>query len=217
MPPKFNGILSLSPHANSFCRNLFRPITVLRILVYAVIPFSLIISPGCAKKTSIQTSTTTVSGGPDQLFVHARFVVIDNGLTDAIISADSVKVYSVASLSEASGNLVIDFFNKQGNQYSVLTARKGIVYGKTEAIDSLRAEGDVVITWKDKNARMETPFLRWIASSRRIFADSTVVLSVNNAMERGVGFEAPDDLKSYTMKKVSGFVQGQGIRYPGEK
>ncbi|MDP2982662.1 MAG: LPS export ABC transporter periplasmic protein LptC [Candidatus Latescibacter sp.] len=182
-----------------------------------VITLTLIISPGCAKKTSIQISATTVSGGPDQLFVHARFVVIDNGLTDAIISADSVKVYSVTSISEAAGNVVIDFFNKQGNQYSVLTARKGIVYGKTEAIDSLRAEGDVVITWKEKNARMETPYLRWIASSRRIFADSTVVLSVNNAEERGVGFEAPDDLKSYTMKKVSGFVQGQEIRYPGEK
>lgn len=211
MPLKF-----YSPHANTFCRGLHRT-----ILTFAkasiVITLTLIISPGCAKKTSIQISATTVSGGPDQLFVHARFVVIDNGLTDAIISADSVKVYSVTSISEAAGNVVIDFFNKQGNQYSVLTARKGIVYGKTEAIDSLRAEGDVVITWKEKNARMETPYLRWIASSRRIFADSTVVLSVNNAEERGVGFEAPDDLKSYTMKKVSGFVQGQEIRYPGEK
>jgi len=182
-----------------------------------VISLSPILFSGCTKKTSTQTSAAAVSGGPDQLFVHARFVVMDKGLTSAIISADSVNVYTNVPHSEAAGNLVIHFFNKEGSQYSVLTARRGIVYGKTEAMDSLRAEGDVVITWKEKNARMETPYLRWIALSRRIFADSTAVLTVNNALERGIGFEAPDDLKSYTMKKVSGYVQGQEIRYPGKK
>jgi LPS export ABC transporter protein LptC len=191
--------------------------TIMRIFLYAVIAFAMIFFPGCQKKASVQKSTATVSGGPDQLFVQSRFMVIDNGLTDAIFSADSVKVYTNLSISEAVGHLVVDFYNKRGIQYSVLTARRGIVYGKTEAIDSLRAEGDVVIIWKDRNARMETPFLRWIASSRRIFADSTVVLTVNNALERGVGLEAPDDLKSYIMKKVSGFVKGQELRYPGEK
>jgi LPS export ABC transporter protein LptC len=188
-----------------------------RLFLLTPIIFLLVIFMGCTKKTTIQTSANPSAGGPDQLFTHARFVVMDKGLTSAIISADSVYVYTSAAISKAIGNLVVHFYNKEGNQYSVLTASKGIVFGKTDAIDSLRAEGDVVIVWKEKNARMETPFLRWIGSTRRIFADSTVVLTLNEALERGVGLEAPDDLKSYTMKKVSGYVQGQGIQYPGKK
>jgi len=207
---------SFCPHS-CFSRWDFFPGGTVFFLACITIALFSVFFTGCAKKTPPKTSASAVSGGPDQLFVHARFVVMDNGLTSAIISADSVSVYSGVPHSEAAGNLVIHFFNKEGIQYSVLTAQKGIVYGKTEAIDSLRAIGDVVVTWKEKNARMETPHLRWIASTRRIFADSTTVLTVNNALEQGIGFEAPDDLKSYTMKKVSGYVRGQKIQYPGKK
>jgi hypothetical protein len=152
--------------------------------------------------------------GPDQVFVDARFVVTENGLTSAVVRADSVLVWNDRAVSEANGNLKVDFFSREGTRISTLTADRGIVYGMTEAIDSLRATGNVVVVWHERNAVMRTPFIRWIAAIHTIHADSTVVLTVENAAERGIGFTAPDDLKSYTMRSVSGYVQDENIKIP---
>lgn len=156
----------------------------------------------------------TAPSGPDQVFVDSRFVVTDNGLTSAIVRAESVMVYQVRQLSEIAGNVQVDFFNRKGEKTSILTAKHGIIYGMTEAIDSLRAEGDVTVIWRERNATMKTSFIRWIESNRMIYADSTVTLTVENAVEQGVGFEAPDDLKSYAMRAVTGVVQSESIKIP---
>jgi len=152
--------------------------------------------------------------GPDQIFADARFVVTENGLTSAVVRADSVLVWNDRAVSEAIGNLKVDFFSREGSRVSTLTADRGIVYGMTEAIDSLRATGNVVVVWHERNAEMRTPFIRWIAAIHTIYADSTVVLTVENASERGIGFAAPDDLKSYTMRSVSGYVHDENIKIP---
>ncbi len=80
-------------------------------------------------------------------------------------------------------------------------------------MDSLKATGNVVIVSEERNAKMETPEILWVASTHRIFADM-VRLSTEDAVEEGVKFEATDDLKSYTMKNVSGEVQGRDIAIP---
>lgn len=152
--------------------------------------------------------------GPDQMFVDSHFVVTDDGLTSAVVHADSVAVFYNRLISEMTGNVRVDFFNRKGERVSVLTAKRGIVYGKTEAVDSLRAEGDVRVTWRERDATMKTPFIRWNAASRMIYADGAVTLTLKDAVERGVGFEAPDDLKSYVMRSVTGVVRGENIRIP---
>ncbi len=162
---------------------------------------------GCDQNGSLGNTGEQPPLGPDQLFVDARFVVTEEGATNAIVRADSVMAYQGRGLSIVEGNLRVDFYNRQGERISTLTAERGIVYGMTESIDSLRAEDRVVINWERRKARMETPFIRWIAATRMVYADSTVELSVDNAMERGVRFAAPDDLSSYTMGQVTGVIQ----------
>lgn len=185
------------------------------VSAFSAFALAALLISGCAKQEQSSKTAQPLPVGPDQVFVDARFVVLENGLTNAIVRADSVKVYQERSISIAEGNLRVDFFSREGEQISTLNAARGIVYGMTQDIDSLRAEGNVVVVWNERKARMETPFIRWIFATRRIFADSAVVLSVENAVERGVGLEAPDDLKSYTMRQVSGTVTGQEIKIPG--
>jgi hypothetical protein len=141
-------------------------------------------------------------------------VVTENGLTSAIVRADSVLVFQPRRVSELAGHVNVDFYTREGKHVSTLTANEGIIYGETESIDSLRAEGDVTIIWFERNATMKTPFIRWIAKSRTIYADSTVVLAVEAAVEQGIGFEAPDDLGSYTMRSVFGVVESEKIKIP---
>jgi LPS export ABC transporter protein LptC len=177
---------------------------------------ALILSAGCSQKAPVSKAPSQpLPVGPDQIFINARFVVTENGTTSAVVSADSVMVFQLHPRSIAEGHLRVLFFSREGEKISTLTSERGIVYGMTQAIDSLRAEGNVVVFWHARNARMETPFIRWISSTRRIFADSTVALTVDNAIEHGVGMEAPDDLKSYTMHQVTGSVTGQDINIPG--
>lgn len=188
----------------------------LAVFFVAVLLTALMFSFGCSEKATVSKAPNQpVPVGPDQVFVNARFVVTENGATSAVVSADSVMFFQQRARSIAEGNLRVLFFSRDGVKISTLTAERGIVYGMTQAIDSLRAEGSVVVFWHARNARMETPFIRWISSTRRIFADSTVALTVDNAKERGVGMEAPDDLKSYTMRRVTGSVVGQEINIPG--
>ncbi len=169
---------------------------------------------GACKEGPARKGGVGAPKGPDQVFADARFVVTENGLTSAVVRADSVLVWNERAVSEAIGNLKVDFFSREGARVSTLTADRGIVYGMTEAIDSLRASGNVVVVWHERNAEMKTPFIRWIAAIHTIYADSTVVLTVENAAERGIGFAAPDDLKSYTMRSVSGYVHDENIKIP---
>ncbi|MHB9031352.1 MAG: LPS export ABC transporter periplasmic protein LptC, partial [Candidatus Latescibacterota bacterium] len=192
--------------------NINRTIFLRPPLFLAVLLF---IISGCRKEEPVRPSGVVVPVGPDQIYVDARFVVTENGATNAIVRADSINVFQKENISVANGHLQVDFFSRQGEQISTLTADRGIVYGMAESIDSLRAEGDVVITWNKRNAKMETPFIRWIATTRMVYADSSVVLSVENGVERGVGFAAPDDLSSYTMGRVTGIIEDQKIEIPG--
>lgn len=180
----------------------------------------LALSLACSCEQPQRKPAPAVLPGPDQIFLDSRSVVTDNGLTSAVVRADSVIVYQNGRYSEASGSVRVDFFNRKGEKISTLTAKSGTIYGMTEAIDSLYANGDVTVTWLERNATMKTPYVRWIAAKRMIFADSTVTLTVEKAVEQGIGFEAPDDLKSYTMRAVTGVVQSENIkipRVPGDK
>ena len=86
-------------------------------------------------------------------------------------------------------------------------------YSLYSMVDSLKATGNVIIESEERNAKMETPQILWVAAIHKVFAD-TVRLSTEDAVEEGVRFEATDDLKSYTMKNVSGEVQGRDITIP---
>ncbi len=171
---------------------------------------------GCqGEKPAASAPGITIPAGPDQVFIDARFVVTEGGETKAVVRADSVKVFQGQGLSLAEGNLQVELYSREGELTSTLTAERGIVYGMSESIDSLRAEDNVLVTWHHRNATMITPFIRWISGTRMIYADSTVVLSVDNAQERGVAFVAPDDLTSYSMGRVTGVIEGQEIEIPG--
>ena len=201
------------PSRSTVCGRSFLPGLFVRL--FRILSVVFLAAGGCAKEKPPKPPEVDVPLGPDQVFVDARFVVTEGGATNAIVRADSIKVFQEKNISMANGHVLVDFFSRQGERISTLTADRGIVFGMTKNIDSLRAEGDVVIVWEKRNAKMETPYIRWISSSRMVYADSTVVLSVENAVERGAGFKAPDDLSRYSMDRVTGIIEGPKLEIPG--
>ena len=150
---------------------------------------------------------------PEQQFTHSRLIITENGITTAIVEAQHVDVYESQDYTVVKDSIQIDFYNADGKHVSTLTAQNAEVWGLYEKVDSLKARGDVVIISEERNAKMETPEILWIATIHKVYAD-TVRLSTDDAVEEGVDFEADDDLKSYTMKNVTGEIQDQDIDIP---
>ena len=171
---------------------------------------ALLVIAGCQKeKPRIRVKSEL----PDQQFINSRTIITENGVTTAIVESKRVDVYEERNYSVIQDSIRIEIFSKNGKRVSTLTAKNGEVWGLYEKVDSLKATGDVVILSEERNAKMETPAILWVASIHKVFAD-TVRLSTEDAVEEGVKFEATDDLKSYTMKNVSGEVQGRNVAIP---
>lgn len=151
---------------------------------------------------------------PDQEFKNSRIIITENGITTAIVWAHRASVYEDRNYTVMEDSIAIDFFNEEGEKISTLTAMSGEVWGLYEKVDSLRAEGEVVIISDERKAKMETPDIRWDAKTHMIYADGNVRLSTEDAVQTGVRFVATDDLKSYTMEDVTGVIHSEEIAVP---
>ncbi len=187
--------------------------------LYIVLFFVLVIVVlGCEKDTTISQGNAISDDEPDQKFLTSRIIITENGITTAIVQAESVQVYMDTDLTSARGGVHMDFFNNEGEHISTLTADSGEVYGLYEEVDSLKAHGNVVIVSADKTKRMETAHsLIWISSSHVIYGerDRIVKLITEGGVEQGINFVANDDLTEYSMEKVTGVFEGGDITLPG--
>ena len=173
---------------------------------------------GCEKNTTISQVKNIPDNEPDQKFVKSRIVITENGITYAIVQAESVKVFVDSDFTSLEGGILIDFFNKKGEYVSTLTAQMGKVWGLYDEVDSLKAKNNVVIVSAEKDKRLETSSsLNWISSTRKIYADrdSLVKLITEDAVEQGINFVANDDLSEYRMENVSGIFERKDINLPG--
>jgi len=174
---------------------------------------------GCEKNTTVPKAAKPAVNEPDQTFLKSRIVITESGITNAIVQAESVKVYMDSGFTAVDGGVQIEFFNKKGEHVSTLNARQGQVWGLYDKVDSLKAIGSVTVVSTDKKKRLETPnSLIWIASTRMIFAErnTMVKLTTEDAVEQGINFVANEDLSEYRMENVSGFYEKDTITLPGK-
>lgn len=183
---------------------------------YTILYFILLIFViGCEKNTTISQVKNIPDNEPDQRFFKSRIIITENGITSAIVQAESVKVYTDSDFTSVEGGIRIDFFNDDGEHTSTLTAQSGKVWGLYEELDSLKAKGDVMIVSADKTKKMETSSsFSWIPSTHKIYADGLVKLITEDAVEQGINFVANDDLSEYTMDNVSGVIESNDIVLP---
>lgn len=183
-------------------------------LLCLVLSFGII--SGCEEKTEYAEVSSVPVREPDQHFLMSRMVITENGITSAIVEADTVDVYADNDFTSIDGGIVMEFFDKKGEQTSTLTADHGGVWGLYEEVDSLKATGNVVIVSVDSTKRMETASsLTWISETRKIYADSLVRLATESGIEQGINFEANEDLSEYRMDNVSGEIEGSEFNLPG--
>lgn len=190
----------------------YRGKTAMRLCIAAVIMAHF---ASCSREPSVSRIGDAPENEPNQQFSHSRIVITEVGVTSAIVQAESIQVFQATGYTAIEGGMIIDFYNKNGEQTSELTAGRGEVWGLFEKVDSLTARDNVTIVSTDGLKRMETASaFTWNAETRKIRADGLVKLITEDATEQGINFVATDDLSEYSMDNVTGEYEGSGITLP---
>jgi len=186
-------------------------VTHIRFPIMIALILSLIMACSWSEEQA-ETTVQVYEVQPDQILYGTRITLTESGRTQAIISANIVKIFEDSSYASLEDSVQIDFFDEDGVHSSTMNADLGEIWGMYGDADSLSATGSVVIRSEEENARVEASAIRWITTKGMVYGVGLVKLTTENGFEQGTGFEAKDDLSEYSFRgPVSGEVKGDDL------
>jgi LPS export ABC transporter protein LptC len=137
---------------------------------------------------------------PAQESWNSTITFSDSGMIRAVLKVGHVKYFSKNKEYLLEEGVIVDFFNRNGQHSSVLTSKSATVDDNTR---NMEAFGNVKIV-SDSGTIVKTERMRWINATQRLFGDQFVTIDSKTETIQGYGFESDQNLKDYTIKKVSG-------------
>jgi len=166
--------------------------------------------PGCSNEEPV-VATPRGANLPSQEVTDFEMKESDTGKPEWILVSKYAATYPGGLI--VARNVVIDFYDREGEKYSRLTAREGTVQ---QPSNDMEARGQVVVTTTE-GVRIETESLRFLNRQRKIVSDERVRLERNGDVVTGIGFESDPSLEHFTIKReVRAQVQsspGGGLRF----
>lgn len=174
------------------------------IIITLILPFILYNIIGCSdQRVKPRVISIKTKELPDQESFHTKVVFSDSGIVKAILRAGHIAVYSSRNETILDGGITVDFYDKDGNHTSVLTADRGRVDDVTQ---DLYAFGNVIAK-SDSGVVLKTEELRWINAKRKIVTDKYVEITSPSEEIYGYGLESDQSLKDYVIFRVSGKIE----------
>lgn len=171
--------------------------SILPLLVLSALLFF-----GCGEKVKppIQPAETAEQT-PDQESWNSKVLFSDSGLVRAELYARHIRMYRDRRETLLDSGIVVDFYDRNEQHTSRLTARRGRVDDETK---NLEAFEDVVFS-SDSGTVVETEYIFWDNALKVVRGDRFVTITSPKERLQGYGFEADQGLKNYTVfGKVSG-------------
>lgn len=138
---------------------------------------------------------------PDQESWNSTVVFSDSGRVRAILYAGHIRMYEDRQETMLDSGIVVDFFGRDGEHTSVLTAERGKVNDENKDLEAY----DNVVFRSDSGTVVETEYMYWENLNRIVRGDRFVTITSPTERLQGYGFKADQDLKNYTVYgKVSG-------------
>ncbi|MEO6461511.1 MAG: LPS export ABC transporter periplasmic protein LptC [Candidatus Eisenbacteria bacterium] len=182
-----------------------------RVAALGFLALLALVPAGCASEEPV-VMTPRAANLPSQEVTDFEMKESDTGRPEWILVSKYAATYSGRGLIVAR-DVVIDFYDSEGEKYSRLTAREGTVQ---QPQNDMEARGKVVVTTTD-GVRIETESLRFLNGQRRIVSDQYVRLERNGDVVTGIGFESDPSLEHFSIKReVRAQVQsspGGGLRF----
>jgi LPS export ABC transporter protein LptC len=168
----------------------------------------LIILSACEEKLKPSVLNNLKSSEiPAQESWNNDIVFSDSGVTRAVLKSDHILYFADKAEYTLKNNVKVDFFNKFGVHNSVLNSDSAKIDDKTK---DMTAYGHVKVV-SDSGTVLITEEMHWINNTRRIMGDKFVTITSKTESIQGIGFESDQNLKDYTIKKVSGQVAAESV------
>ena len=172
------------------------------ILFVAFVVFS------CDQQETTNYQSEPEKNEPDQEMWDFSVKATKNGRMDALIHAGHMARYSDKSLAVFDQGVDIDFFNKDGEKVSELTADAGELDENTTNVTAL---GNVVVE-SDTGITLYTEELFYRHNSNRIYSNVQVMVTTEEGDTlSGVGFESDTELDSWEIKNPHDGVYHKGV------
>jgi len=135
---------------------------------------------------------------------NAKVTYTDSGLLRAILRAPLIEGHNSAERPyvECPKGIETDFYDKQKNIESSLTAGYGIIYKDSKLIEVQKQ----VVVINVKGEKLETEQLFWDQAAKEIYTDKTVIITTNTEELHGNGMRAAQDFSSWKITNVTGVV-----------
>jgi len=163
----------------------------------------------CAEQGIRPTTAATLADSADQVLFKMSTTVTADGVRRSLVVAETAYVYQGPQKMDLR-QIRVTFFDPQGKQTSVLTARTGIYQIITGTLD---ARKNVVVVSTD-GRHLETEHLIYDKTSNQIRSDTAFVFDSPQQHGTGSSFVSDPDFKNLTVDKPKGRQRGAGILLP---
>ena len=161
--------------------------------------FLILIFAGCESKVEPPRTDLKTGEIPDQESWQSTVIFSDSGIVKAILNAGHISVYNSRGYTLIDSGAVVDFF-KTGEKVSTLTGKRGKVLDATKDIEIY----DSVIVVNKEGSILKTSKLLWDNKLQKVSTDVFVKITTPKEDIEGIGFESDQNLKNYTIYKVTG-------------
>jgi LPS export ABC transporter protein LptC len=153
----------------------------------------------CEDKLEPPKSDVASANIPDQESWNSTVVFSDSANVKAILKAGYIAYFSKQGYTLIDSSAVVDFY-KNGEKVSTLTGRRGKYYDKNKDIEIF----DSVKVVNNEGSTLETDKLYWTNETQRVSSEEFVKIKTPSEEIQGIGFESDQNLKNYTIYKVTG-------------
>jgi len=152
-------------------------------------------------ENKIEPPKTDLKSGeiPDQESWKSTVVFSDSGNVKAILNAGHISVYNSKAYTLIDSGAVVDFY-KNGQIVSTLTGKRGKVLDASKDIEIY----DSVTVVNKEGSILKTSKLYWNNKLQKVSTDVFVKITTPKEDIEGIGFESDQNLKNYTIYKVTG-------------
>ena len=142
------------------------------------------------------------AAAPDRVTTGAEYFYSDSGIVRNRLRAGKVEEYMAEERQKTvmSDGVELVFFNPDGGQGSVLTARQGLIKPRKNRMEVR----DHVVFTNTRGERLETEHLVWSQDSDRVWTDQPVKIIRAQDILYGQGLDANEDFSRYTIRRLTG-------------
>ena len=148
------------------------------VLLLATVAFA-----ACSGETGV-VSLGAAADSADQIMFGVGNYLTDQGVKKAYVRADSALSYEVPGRVDLR-KITVTFYSAEGVQMSVLTARTGTYWMRT---NQMSANGDVVVVRTSDGARLSTDMLQYDPARNQVTTDRPYVADKGAQHFEGDGF-----------------------------